>query len=30
MKNYEYNPDEYKFETLGEFKRYLASGWNIA
>ncbi|MDE6775612.1 MAG: hypothetical protein K2J37_04890, partial [Ruminococcus sp.] len=25
----EYNPDEYKFETLGEFKRYLASGWNI-
>lgn len=29
MKNYEYNPDDYKFETLGEFKIYLDSGWNV-
>lgn len=29
MKNYEYNPDDHKFETLGEFKCYLASGWNV-
>ena len=29
MQNYEYNPEDYKFETLGEFKRYLSSGWNI-
>ena len=27
--NYEYNPDDYKFETLGEFKIYLDSGWNV-
>ncbi len=24
-----YNPDDYKFETLGEFKFYLSTGWNI-
>ncbi len=24
-----YNPDEYKFETLGEFKIYLSSGANV-
>lgn len=29
MKNHDYNPDDYKFETLGEFKRYLDSGWNV-
>lgn len=29
VKNHEYNPDDYKFETLGEFKCYLASGWNV-
>jgi len=29
MKNYDYNPDDYKFETLGEFKCYLDSGWNV-
>ena len=23
MKNYEYNPDDHKFKTLGEFKFYL-------
>ena len=27
--NPDYNPDDYKFETLGEFKCYLASGWNV-
>lgn len=27
--NFTYNPDDYKFETLGEFKIYLDSGWNI-
>ena len=29
MKNYEYNPDDHKFETLGEFKFYLNTGWNL-
>ena len=29
MKNYEYNPDDYKFETLGEFKFYLSCGANV-
>ena len=24
-----YNPDDYKFETLGEFKFYLSTGWNV-
>ena len=24
-----YNPDDYKFETLGEFKFYLERGWNV-
>ncbi len=24
-----YNPDEHKFETLGEFKIYLSSGANV-
>ncbi len=27
--NPDYNPDDYKFETLGEFKFYLARGWNV-
>lgn len=27
--NPNYNPDDYKFETLGEFKFYLARGWNV-
>lgn len=26
MKNYEYNPADHKFETLGEFKFYLSCG----
>lgn len=26
---YVYNPKDHKFETLGEFKFYLSSGWNI-
>ncbi len=29
MKNYKYNPDDYKFETLGEFKFYLSCGANV-
>ena len=29
MKNYEYNPDDHKFETLGEFKFYLSCGANV-
>ena len=29
MKNYEYNPDDHKFKTLGEFKFYLNTGWNL-
>ncbi len=29
MKNHEYNPDDYKFETLGEFKIYLSCGANV-
>ena len=29
MNNSEYNPDEYKFETLGEFKIYLSCGANV-
>ncbi len=29
MKNYEYNPDDYKFETLKEFKFYLSCGANV-
>ncbi|WP_124098678.1 hypothetical protein [Ruminococcus sp. Marseille-P6503] len=24
-----YNPDDYKFETLGEFKFYISRGWNV-
>lgn len=28
-KNYEYNPDDHKFETLGEFKFYLSCGANV-
>lgn len=27
--NPSYNPDDYKFETLGEFKFYLERGWNV-
>ena len=27
--NPDYNPDDYKFETLGEFKFYLARGCNV-
>ena len=27
--NYEYNPDDQKFETLGEFKFYLSCGANV-
>lgn len=27
--NFEYNPDDYKFETLGEFKFYLSRGANV-
>ena len=27
--NPDYNPEDYKFETLGEFKFYLARGWNV-
>lgn len=30
MKNYEYNPADHKFETLGEFKFYLSCGANVA
>jgi len=30
MKNYDYNPDDYKFETLGEFKIYLSCGANVS
>lgn len=29
MKNYEYNPADHKFETLGEFKFYLSCGANV-
>lgn len=29
MSKNEYNPDDHKFETLGEFKRYLSYGWNV-
>lgn len=29
MKNNVYNPDDYKFESLSEFKMYLSTGWNI-
>ena len=29
MKNNSYNPDDYKFESLAEFKMYLSTGWNI-
>ena len=29
MNNSEYNPDDYKFETLGEFKIYLSCGANV-
>ena len=29
MENYKYNPDEHKFETLGEFKFYLSCGANV-
>ncbi len=29
MKNYEYNPADYKFETLAEFKFYLSCGANV-
>ena len=29
MKNYEYNPDDHKFKTLGEFNCYLNTGWNL-
>lgn len=28
--NFDYNPDDYKFETLGEFKFYLSCGANVA
>lgn len=28
--NPNYNPDDYKFETLGEFKFYLSCGANVA
>ena len=29
MKNTTYNPDDYKFETLSEFKTYLSRGANV-
>lgn len=29
MKSHEYNPDDHKFETLGEFKFYLSCGANV-
>lgn len=29
MKNHTYNPEEHKFETLGEFKIYLSCGANV-
>ena len=29
QENYTYNPDDYKFETLGEFKFYLSCGANV-
>lgn len=29
MKNHSYNPDDYKFKTLSEFKFYLSCGANV-
>ena len=29
MENHKYNPEDHKFETLGEFKFYLSCGANV-